>query len=424
MSRRIQVLAALCVTLASWALATRPTPLARPTEVRLPAFDTLARISVTRTGDPEVVLERQGPSWRVGDAPADTFAMEAVAEVLAQPLVLDPVGPATDLGRYALTDDALTIDLGEGGRWRLGKVVDGRHTFVRRADDTLVYRARGHLRRAFDRPAERWREHRLFPGRGPADVARLVARRGDAVEWAAARTSPDAAWAFEVPPTDDAGQAELHAVANTLSTSKAAGYVDGEGFQPLTRLEATGFDGARFGIEIGPRAQDGSGAVRRLSDGVVASLPNHLLTFLDVRASELRDRRIFSFDSSLLSAAKVGEELRVERREDGWWAVAPRVVALQPDAAKSYVDAVVHLRAAGFPKRVPDDAFTRPFGSIHLRVDPDHAVTVTLGAEYGKNARYARTSERPERVFVLSGGTVARLLPTLDALLVEPRFGP
>ena len=178
MSRRLQVLGALCLLLGGWALATRPAPQAHPTEVKLPALDTLTRIKVTRTGEPDVELTRVGPNWRADEAPADAFAMKAVAKVLSKPLVLDPVGATTDPGRYALTDDALTIDLGDGGRWHVGKVVDGRHTFVRRVEASLVYRARGHLRRAFDRPAARWREHRLFPGRGPADVARLGTRRG------------------------------------------------------------------------------------------------------------------------------------------------------------------------------------------------------------------------------------------------------
>ncbi len=422
-SRRTLVLAVGCVGLALLAIATRPIAVSQPAPARWPAFSKLTRFEVSRTGQPTAVLVRVGASWRIEDGPADSFAIEAVADALAQPVVLDPLSTSDDLGRYALTDDALTVDLGDGARWHLGKVSDGRHTFARRPGETLVYRARSKLRRAFDRPAASWREHRLFVGRGPSDVARLEMHRGQTLEWAATRAEPDEAWRFEHPPTDDAGQAELHAVSNTLSTSKAERFVGGSDFRAITRLRATTFSGETFGLEMGARQGDGSATVRRLSDGVVARLPKHLMTFLDVRQSELRDRRVFSFDESELLQIRHGD-LWIERRADGWWATRPRTVALERDAAKLLTDAIVHLRAAGFPEPIPPRAFDAPFGELHLLLSEGRTLSLTFGEPWGKAARLVRASDRPGRVFALSNGTVSRVMPTLAALRLKPAFSP
>jgi len=423
MSLRIVVLGALCVALSVAAIATRPDTKPRPPAARLPAFADVQRIALERTGQADVELDRTPAGWRTGGAPIDAFAIETIEQTLGSGVALDPMGRFTDFGRFAISDDALLIDLGDGARWRIGKVADGRHTFVRRPDGSVVYRARANLRRAFDRPADRWREHRLFAGRGPAQVAHLEMRRGDRVDWSAARPSTEAPWVFERPATADPGQSELHAVANTLSTAKADRFVAGDGFRPLGRLEATSFDGQCFGLELGPRAPDGGGLVRRLDDGVVAALPRHLLTFLDVGAADLRDRRIFTFDVAEIDGVRTGT-LDLRRRSAGWWAEAPRRVALEPDAARLLIDGLAHLRAAGFPPRVPDDAFARPFGRIGIRLNDARVLTLTIGARYGERGRYVRASDRPTRVFVLSDGTVRRLIPDLETLLRKPAFSP
>lgn len=422
-ARRILVLAALCAALGVIALASRPAALQLPPTVELPAFAELSRFEIARTGQPKVVLTRVGDAWRVGDAPADPHAIEAIAAALATPVALDPLATSDDLGRYALTDDALTVDFGDGARWLLGKVGGGRHTFARRPGASLVYRARANLRRAFDRPAAKWRQHTLFVGRVAADVARLEMRRGEVAAWAATRVDAEAEWRFEHPKSDDAGQAELHAVANTLATAKAERFASDTDFRAVTRLMATGFDGTRFGLDLGPREKDGSARVRRASDGVVAVLPNHLMTFLDVSASELRDRRVFRFADDDLLGIRFGD-VTLERRDDAWWATRPRAVALNADAAKLLTDAVVYLRAAGFPQAPPAQAFDQPHGTLHLRLKDERTLTLTIGERYGDKARLARASDRPERVFALAEGMVERLLPTLGTLLSKPAFNP
>ncbi|MDP6946644.1 MAG: Ig-like domain-containing protein, partial [Myxococcota bacterium] len=52
--------------------------------------ETVTRIAVTRTGQPDVALTRVGSTWRVdGDAPADAFAMEEVAKPNGAPVAVD-----------------------------------------------------------------------------------------------------------------------------------------------------------------------------------------------------------------------------------------------------------------------------------------------------------------------------------------------
>ncbi len=422
MSLRVRVLLAVCAGLAAWALATRPAAPPALALGALPAFAEIDRMTIGGAGRAPLELRLRAGVWRAGEAPADAHAIEAVRSALEAPVVLEPTGSG-DLETYALTA-GIEIRFGCGGRdfggWRLGKVVDGRHTFVLPLEGGTVYRARANLRRAFDRPAAGWRERRLFPGRGPADIRALTMRRGPDVEWQATRATADSPWVLEIPAGLRPGQQELHSVANTLATSSATGFEEAPELRSLHELDGETFDGGRLALALGPRAKDGSGLVRR-GDGVVARLPNHQLTFLDVRAAELRERRVFDFSAAEVLAISTSTGVRLSKRGE-WRMEAPRRAAVHEETARLYLQAIAGLRAAGFPERPPADAVEPVFAQLDVQLTEDRLVSLQLGKPYGGSARYARTTDRPDGVFALPAGTVERLLPSPESLLAPPRL--
>lgn len=445
MSRRIFVLAGICAGLGlALVVGPRDGERADPPALVLPALGgdpSAARtFTVERPGEPTVRLARTGAGWRVVepvDAPADRRAVAAVESLFAGPVRLDPAFPVTedDLGLYGLAGEGIVVTLGSSGSARLhiGKVIDGGWTFVRplgpAAGDRsrYVYRARGDLRRLFDRGVTGWRERRLFTVEG-AELARLALRAGDRLRWAVTRPESDAPWRFEVPAGLEAGQTEVGGVAHALATLKADAFpppAETAAFAPALTIEARTFGDERIGVELSAPRPDGSALVRRLGDGLVVRVSGHQIAFLDRDAEALRERRLLAVPADDLRALVVTtpeQTLRLVRDADGAWRLeAPILVnPVPPDRMAPLLEALSDLRAAGFPRPVPPDAFEEPAARVEAHLAGDRRVTLTLGAEFRAGALYARTSERPDRIGVISASAVRALTPTVDDLKPPP----
>jgi hypothetical protein len=421
-SARIWVLAAICAALAI-ALFVGGRDDAAPTgeAFALPAdFD---RITVERPGAPAVIVDRRAAAVIApAPAPADADVLRAIDEAFAAPVAMDQDAPLPpeERGRYGLGGEGVVVTLGHGNeplaRFRLGKVVAGQRTFILVLDrPDRVYRARANLVRLFDRPADAWRERRLFRV-GADDLARLESTRSGELRWRAVRQRGQT-WRFEVPAGAEAGDAEIGGLAHALTTLSAEAFAPpGTPFTPLLRLDAETFDGAKLGVEVAPQP-DGRVLARRAGDSALVRLPAHQAAFLDQGAEVLRDRRLFAFGARDVRGVAVDGDVRLVRDEDQTWRLEAPVLVnpVAPDKVMPFLEGLAGLQTAGFPERVPEDAFANPAIRMEIRLIDDRVVTLTVGAEYLNGARYARTSERPDRTYVLGPGVVRGLRPGADA---------
>lgn len=392
-------------------------------EFRLPALGALDGLTIERTGQPTVELRRQDDRWTVADGPIDPYALEALSEAFATPLGAD-LALAVEGARlddYGLGEHAITLRLrGDGAPSdpvRIGRVVDGRRTFVWPEGGDRIFRLRADLGQVFERPAVQWSDRRLVTV-GVEDLAALRMRRGERMDWSARRAAPDQPWALDHPPGLVAGQDEVGAVAATLVTARAVGFVAPEGFAPTGALEAQTFDGRRVSIEFRPA--DGGLLARLPSRARLAQIPRHQAVFLDAHAADLRERRVFggvAIEAVQGVVIEGPDALRLARQPDGrWQMLAPQKAGPLPAApVDAWLGAVVGLRAVGFADRVVDDAFARP-ERLHLEVG-GRQLTLEIGGPFGQGARLARRADAPTRVMVLGASVVERLRPDPAALL-------
>lgn len=429
--RRIGVLlavnAAVAVAIAvSWP---RDADHAAPT-FTLPALGSIERIEIRRTGQRDVTLTRAEGGWQADGAPIDPYALADLEAAMAAPVGVDQAVAAEGLERYGVGEHALTVTLHAGGgeqTMRVGKGLDGRRTFIWPVGGEQVLRARADLRRAFDRPAAHWRERRLF-AREAREVAVMRRVVGERVEWVARRAGPEASWVLTAPGAEageggvaiEAGQDELDAVANTLATARADDFVEGEGFAVVATLRAETFGGEAFALELGPVADDGSRPGRVAGQAAVARLPRHLAIFLGATADDLRERRVFA-----VSAVEAVEEVaiggapptRLVRDGQQWRMTSPTAQPASARAVEGWVSGLLGVKAAGFVDAPPADAFAVVAHRVALRLG-DRQVELEVGGVWQGKARFARTTDRPERVVVLGASTVEALRPA-PAVFVE-----
>lgn len=385
---------------------------------RLPALASLDRIEIRRTGQRDVTLVRAGPTWTVGGASIDAYALADLEAALAESVGADQAVPLAraDEDAFGVGEHALTVTLaGDAGARtvRIGKSVDDRRTFVRPLDEAVIYRARANLRQAFDRPATHWRERRLLR-RTVDEIAALSSAVGERLDWAARRDGPDAPWRLTAPEGVEGGQDELGAVANTLATAQARDFAPaGTSMAVVSTLAAETFDGERFGLALGPVAEDGSMPVQVLGSDAVAIVPRHLALFLAARASDLRERRVFEAEvNDVVGVVIAGTPpIRLARADGQWRLLSPSPQAAAAVAVEGWLSGLLALRVAGFPDAVPAEAFVAPVHRVGLRLLGDRQVELEVGAEWRGGARFARTSDRPGRVVVIAAGNLVGLQP-------------
>ena len=182
--------------------------------------------------------------------------------------------------------------------------------------------------------------------------------------------------------------------------------------------------GQVFALRLGPRDERGGILSQALVmvDGQfkplrpVAYLPRHLAIFLEPTARDLRDRVVFPVRSNEVASVVISgqPELRAVHR-DGRWTVTIDGVAVrgQRHLIEEWVERVVGLKSTGFVDGNTFDAFSSISGQVTLRLKNDRIITLDVGRMYGRG-RYGRTSDRPQRVFVLSESTLNGLRPRME----------
>lgn len=424
MSRRVIVLAGLCASLAALASIDFGGPKAqRAPNWTLPAFGMVQRVVVARTGQASVQLRRGAAGWRVADtgAPADRYALEAIEAALAEPLGMDQQTQAErdDHARFGLGPHALVVSLETAQRTvqlAVGKVVDGRRTFVQPVDGPpdVIYRAKANLRGLFDRPPHTWPERRLFSV-AYGDVASLRRVDGARPSWQLERAAPDAPWRWAGSPHPVSEQAAVSVVNSLVGTKVERFETEGAPFTPRTTLEGRTFGGDVFGLQIAG-APGGVLRVRRIGHEAVAQVPAWFGAFLDVQASGLRARRVVSLDPAEVTAVVTQgpRPVSIERQPDGGWRMRhPEARALDADRVARFISNLAGLRATGFAQSVPAGAFAEPWLVLRVRLRGDREVSVTFGATYaGSQARFVRVSGQEATGAVVNAAGLAGLLPT------------
>lgn len=382
MSRRVLILAAICAALAALTLIEQGVATAPQITFTLPALAQISRIELRAPGEEPVVMTQRGDAWFVGDAPLERHAYTALAKAFARPVPMD-ARVEGEPAQYGLMAQTLTATLGET-TIRIGKVVDGRHTFIQ-APDKNIYRARSNLRRLLDRPAHTWPERRVFalPDDGVTGVA---LSKGQRTAWSVARTGGK--WTF-VSGGRRLDSDRAAGVAHMLATLRIERFVPPSDFAVVTRVVLQTIAGPRT-LELGA-VEDRSALGRLVGRAVAFRVPKAIIDLLDVPASALEDRRLFSGDAAQVTAMQFGE-VRVLRDGPGW----------RP--------AVMQLTALSMPAVTPPGAFADPELALIFE-SGDARWTLSLGASYARGARYGRTSDGD--TVILGPATLRELQPPL-----------
>ena len=382
MSRRLLILAAVCAALGALTLLEPGVATTPQITFTLPAMASMNRIELRAPGEKPVVLSRRGDAWFVGDAPLGRHAQSALAKAFARPTPMDARVDGAP-AQYGLMAQTLTATLGET-TIRIGKVVDGRYTFIQTSDDN-IYRARGNLRRLLDRPAHTWPERRIFavPDNG---VTGIALSKGERTIWSVARTGET--WAFKSGGRRVDGE-RVAGLAYMLATLRIERFVPPSDFAVVTRVELQTAAGPST-IELGA-IKDRTAPGRIVGRAVQFRVPKTIIDLLDLPAAALEDRRLFRGDPAGVTAMQIGA-VRVVRDEKGW----------RP--------ALLQLTALSTPTSVPPDAFAEPEAALILE-SGDARWTLNLGAPYARGARYARTSDG--ETVILGPATLRELQPPL-----------
>ncbi len=395
----------------------------------LPAIADIVEVKIER-GDRALVLRQIEGQWSIapGGHALDEQAHRDLIDTLSTPVVMDQaleVGESTP-ARLGLGPAATQVSLkSKTGvtRFRVGKLVDGRHTFIAPLGETVSYRARANLPGVFQRPLNLWRNRQLFD-RKYADMAAVERRQGARVIWRAERADPTSPWRLVRPEGMNVGQREVDAVANTLGTLRADGFLGNIGdHAPSYTIMGESFDGARFGVALEPTR--GPLIRGRSTPGdTFVSLPRSRVLFLDAQVSDLRNRRLFDLSPDGIRELVIPRTpaLHLKRTHDGVWnlVTAGRETPADETRARDFVAWVAQLRTAGFPAVIPESAFAETAEAAVIRDDRDRQTTLFLGAEYRNGARFVRTSARPDEVYILSPSTLERLGASPDDFIAAP----
>ncbi len=404
----LALVAAIAVDL--WARWPQPVP--PPEALAAFARDDAQEITLTH-GDAQVRLVRAAAGWQVVapyDAPADPDRVAAVLAGLGRgvPLGLpvdDGADPAYGFdGGAAVRVEVTGVD-GPLARVVVGANADAGATFLRRAEEPVVWRAVIGGRSRYDLPPAAWRDRRLLQF-SPDALTGIAVARADGAYALERRVGADGRpgpWsvagdpAFAVDPIWTAsvvralaGLRALDAVGEGVDTGLATPLAtvtlalpDGPVALRLARRDALGF------------AQvDGRAGAWRIPVAWVDALGGPLAGW--------SDRTLLAVDPAGVSALTLdqpGLPRVVLARDPDWRVVAPAGFAVDPRRVALAVPLVAQLRATDWTSP-PPGAFDDP---TRVVVGDGPGRTLEVGAAVpgrapGEEAVYLRLASRPDRV--------------------------
>ena len=436
------------------------TPTAAPTW-SIPALkDTADAIEITREGE-KIALAKKDGAWRLTapiDFPAADKTVSGLLDVFAETVGVDLMIPvqADELARYELdAAKGIPVTISGGGKtlasFVVGKVT-GKRTFVKPADEMVVYRAKASLRFKVDKVSAEWRNKKIFSVERD-DVVKLVLHHpetdGGAVTLERdSKAGVDGAgtqwidtWRITSPLQEPADKSTVSSLLGSVTNLRAADFADNvksadAGFAPDSfRVTAHLKEGKGdpqtvvFGGLVGADRLDGRYTddffARREGSEAVYVVRKYTLNNSKKKAADLRTKEVFSGLKreqivSLSVETKAGK-LSFSRDGAHWQATEPSELAgvLDESPLNSLLSSLANLRAARVLGRVDDT--TGGFAAA----DRAARVTMTLNegapkillvgklADEAKKEWYARLENSPAPVWILRDYVVRQM--TKDA---------
>lgn len=437
-----------------------------------PLKDTADKIEIAREGETIVLAKRDG-GWRLtspSDFQANKSTVEGLLEAFDKSVGVDLRFPVNEdeLKRYELDKDkAIGLKFYAGDKvlssFSVGKAV-GKRTYVRPADELVVYRAKTSIRYKVDKKASEWRQKDVFDFERE-DVVKLVlhhpASEGGPVtlerdrKEAKAKADPKTSdgegddaggyadtWRLTGPVAAEADKSTVSSLIGSIKNMRAAEFADDvpvaeAGFGPESfRVSVYLMEGKGdpqtvvFGAVVGEGRLEGKYKddyfARREGLDTVYVVRKYTFDNTKKDIAELREKKVLpdiKRESIVgLTIETSGGKVVFEKEGDDWKAREPADLAdtLDESPLNSLLSSLTSLRAAQVFDRVDDVkggfAPAARKGRVTIRVTdaPDLVLLVGVMADEEKKEWYVRREDLPTPVWTLRDYVVRQMTKTAD----------
>ena len=438
----------------------------------IPALkDRADKIVIVREGETTTLEKREG-TWRL-TSPVEFAAakspVDGVLDLFAEPVGVDLKFPVNEdeLPRYELgKDKAIGLSFFAGAEkltdFLVGKAV-GKRTYVKPADELVVYRAKASIRFKVDKKTADWRNKTVFDferedavrivlhhASGPVTLERNVKaeaakKEGEEKKEEGGKEEVEYAdtWRITTPFAQPADKSTVSSLLGSIVNMRAAEFADDvavadagftpESFRVTVHLKPGKGDpqtvvyGATVGEDrLEAKYKDDYFAMR---EGVDSVYVVRKYTFNNTRKelSELRAKKVFpDLKREHVTGLKIesgGHTLVFAKEGDDWKAKEPADLAdaLDESPLNSLLSSLASLRAARVLDRVDDatGGFLPAERKGRLTISrkdgkPDLVLLVGKLADEGKKEWYVRREDSPTPVWVLRDYVVRSMTKSPD----------
>ena len=414
----------------------------------LPALseDSIDKVEMTKGGESVTLVKAEG-KWLVqpGDYPVDERQLQAALDLLTGVSVGSMVSRNPEMFiKYEVNDDALRLAVYADGDevWQLliGKEsADHRGNYVRRPEGKTVFVSNQRLRAAFEKPVERWRDHKITDiEMGKVVKLELTVEDRTLVF---SRDNENVAWQFvEAPaglPADYLLDAKkVDQIVRTLIKLTASAFVD-EGIDPAeaglepaaARATLHLVDGETVSVLVGGEKEKDRYYAKRADSDQVFLIAAYQQKKINQTLASLRDLSVTKFDASKVIKLEIvneGEKLIFVKEEDKWSLAdsseeTPAGFVLDVDKVRRLLQGVARLQGESLIGRsAPAEAkLNRPRGQVIITLDDGSVRQVKIGAETEDNKTYVAGDRG--YVYLAPRYAVSNLLKKLDDFKVSRR---
>jgi len=438
----------------------------------IPALkDKVDKVEVVREGE-TIVLEKRGAGWHM-TAPADFAAnkslVDGMLELFEKSVGVDLRFPVNEdeLKRYDLgADKAISLTFSSGGAtlssFLVGKGV-GKRTYVKPADELVVYRAKASIRHKADKKSADWRNKDVFDF-DREDVVKLVLHHPEAsggpitlvrdekvkkAEPAKKEGEADKkddtyadTWTITTPVQGSADKSTVSSLIGSIKNMRAAEFADDipvaeAGFTPDSYRVSVHLKPGKgdpqtvvFGAAVGEGRLEGKFKEDffAMREGVDTVYVVRKYTYNNTKKAvpDLRDKKVFTdLKREQITGLKIevaGGPVVFAKEGDKWVAKEPADLAdtLDESPLNSLLSSLASLRAAKVFDRVDD--VTGGFGpaerkarvTVSLKDKGDVVLLVGKQADEEKKEWYVRREDQPTPVWGLRDYAVRQLTKSPD----------
>ena len=430
---------------------------------QIPALKAAAdRLEIVQKGE-TVILERSGDTWKVAGAttyPAAKTHVDGFLDLFAEPVGVDLKVPVTEeeLVRYHLAgEEAISVKVDGGGKtlaaFVVGKSVSKR-TFVKPADETVVYRAKAAIRFKVERKAADWREKKIFafdsddvasltlnqPSAAGAPGTPITVERDSEADDDGQAQYKDT-WRITSPVQEAADKSTASSLVGSVVNVRAADFADGvavadAGFGPDSLSVTLAMKPGKgepqtlvFGGAVGEARFEGKYTddlfARTQGSDTVYIIRKYTKDNTTKTLEELRNKEVFSSlkreDITGLRLEQRGATVTFGKDGDAWKATSPADLSdkLDESPLNSLLSSLASLRAARVLDGVDDTTggFSPAARAVRVTItmaDKRELVLLVGGmADDEKKEWYARLEDQPAPVWILRDYVVRQM--TKDA---------